>query len=244
MSSPEPGSAASRFATTHWSLVVAAKDPDAPQARAALAALCRGYWYPLYVFIRRQGHAADQAQDLTQEFFSRFLAKDYLQAVDPAKGKFRSFLLVCCQHFLANERGRAAALKRGGGRLALSLDFGAAERRYRLEPAHIQTAEKLFERRWALTLLDQVLARLQEEMAGADKTKLFEVLKPCLTGEDSALSHRQAGVELGMTEGAVKVAMHRLRRRYRELLLEEVGRTLKEPALIEEELRNLFAALG
>jgi RNA polymerase sigma-70 factor (ECF subfamily) len=243
MSLPDP-TGGSDFATTHWSIVVAAQDAEAPQARDALAALCRSYWYPLYAYIRRQGHSVEQAQDLTQEFFTRFLEKDYLRSVDPAKGKFRSFLLACCKHFLANERDRAAAAKRGGGRAALSLDFGAAERRYRLEPAHIQTAERLYERRWALTLLDQVLDRLHDEMSREHKAKLFEVLKPCLTAENAARSYQEVAAELGMTEGAVKVAVHRLRRRYREMLQEEVGRTLKEPGLIEEELRDLFAALA
>src|SRR5436309_2659860 len=159
---PKPESlpgAAGRFATTHWSLVVAAQDRGSPQAKEALSGLCGSYWYPLYAFIRRQGHSADKAQDLTQEFFARLLEKDFLAAVDREKGKFRSFLLAACKHFLANERDRVRAQKRGGGRQGLSLDFNSADRRYGLEPAHTLTPERLFERRWALTLLDQVLAR-------------------------------------------------------------------------------------
>jgi RNA polymerase sigma-70 factor (ECF subfamily) len=241
---PHSPAAAGRFATTHWSVVVAAQGRSAPQAREALAALCRTYWYPLYVFIRRQGHAAEEAQDLTQEFFARLLEKDFLDDVDQAKGKFRTFLLACCRHFLANERDRARAQKRGAGRQLLSLDFTAAEKRYRLEPAHIDTPEKLFERRWALSLLDAVLARLRDEMVQSRKEKLFEALKGFLTGEDRATPYRQAAAQLGMSEGAVKVAVHRLRQRYRELLEDEIGRTLNEPELVAEEIRNLFAALA
>lgn len=225
-------------------MVVAAQDRSAPHARDALAALCRTYWYPIYVFIRRYGHTPDQAQDLTQEFFARLLEKDFLQSVDQAKGKFRTFLLACCQHFLANERDRDQALKHGGGRQFISLDFAAAENRYRLEPAHIQTAEKLFERRWALSLLDTVLARLRDEMVQGRKQKLFEALKGFLTGEDRATPYRQAAIHLGMSEGAVKVAVHRLRQRYRELLEVEIARTLNQPDLIDDEIRDLFAALS
>jgi RNA polymerase sigma-70 factor (ECF subfamily) len=241
---PNSAAAAGRFATTHWSLIVAARDRDSPHAREALAALCQSYWYPLYAYIRRQGFDPDRAQDLTQEFFARFLEKDFLGAADRTKGQFRSFLIVACKHFLANERDRARALKRGGGRAPVSLDFQDAESRYRLEPAHTLTPEKLFERRWALTLLDQVLTRLREEMGGAQRGGHFDRLKVFLVGQKDSDSYRQAGQELGMTEGAVKVAVHRLRGRYRELLREEIGRTLEDPAQIDEEVRHLFVALG
>jgi RNA polymerase sigma-70 factor (ECF subfamily) len=241
---PNSPAAAGRFATTHWSVVVAAQGRSVPQAREALAVLCRTYWYPLYVFIRRRGHGAEAAQDLTQEFFARLLEKDFLDGVEQAKGKFRTYLLACCRHFLANERDRAQAQKCGAGRQLLSLDFAAAEKRYRLEPAHIDTPEKLFERRWALLLLDTVLARLRDEMVQGRKQELFEALKGFLTGEDRATPYRQAAAQLGMTEGAIKVAVHRLRQRYRELLEEEIGRTLNEPELVAEEIRNLFAALA
>ncbi|HXG12240.1 MAG TPA: sigma-70 family RNA polymerase sigma factor [Gemmataceae bacterium] len=246
-SEPNPRSdppAAGQFLTTHWSMVVAAQDRAAPQAREALAALCRTYWYPLYAFIRRQGFEADQAQDLTQEFFTRLLEKDFLQVVDPQKGKFRSFLLAACKHFLANERDRARAQKRGGGCSILSVDFDSADSRYRRELADNLTPERLFERRWALALLERVLARLREEFHGAGKGRLFERLKVTLTGEKSPTAYRQMAAELGTTEGAVKVAMHRLRQRYRELLREEIAQTVSGLEQVEEEVRELFTALG
>lgn len=233
-----------RFATTRWTLIAAAQDRASPDARAALAALCTAYWYPLYAFIRRQGYPAHEAQDLTQEFFSRLLEKDYLRVVDRDKGKFRSFLLAACKHFLANERDRLQAQKRGGGRDHFSLDVRAAESRYGLEPAHNLTPEKLFDRRWALTLLDQVLAGLKEETARTGKHGLFEALKVFLTGEKTATSYTQLAERLAMTPGAVKVAVHRLRRRYRELLREAIARTVENPGDIDGEIRDLFAALG
>lgn len=241
---PDPVSAGERFATTHWSLIVAAQDRGAPEAGAALAELCRAYWYPLYAFIRREGHSADDAQDVTQEFFARLLEKDYLATVDRARGKFRSFLLAACRHFLSNERDRVRAQKRGGGRHALSLDFPGAEQRYSREPAHDLTPEKLFERRWALTLLDQVLARLREEFVRSEKAALFHRLKGFLMGQKDAGRYRQIAEELGMSEGAVKVTVHRLRKRYRELLQEEISRTVHDPGQVEEEIRDLFVALG
>jgi RNA polymerase sigma-70 factor (ECF subfamily) len=237
-------SAAGRFATTHWSLIVAAREGSASQARAALAALCTAYWYPLYAFIRRQGHSGDQAQDLTQGFFARLLERDFLAVVDRDKGRFRSFLLAACKHFLANEHDRARAKKRGSGQEHLSLDFRDAEGRYTLEPAHNLTAERLFDRQWALTLLDQVLVRLREEFTKAGKATLFERVKGFLMGEKSATPYAQLATELAMTEGALKVAVHRLRRRYRELLQEEIGRTVRDPAEIKDEIADLFAALG
>jgi len=235
--------ASSNFATTHWTLIVAARDRAAPQAQEALAALCDAYWYPLYAFIRRRGHSADEAQDLTQEFFARLLEKDFLAVVDRAKGKFRSFLLAACQHFLANERDRANAQKRGGGRTHVSLDFHGAEDRYGLEPGHTLTPEKLFERRWALTLLDQVLLRLKDEFDRAEKGVLFDRLKGFLPGTGDA-SYGDLAVELDMSEGALRVAVHRLRQRYRELLRETIASTVDDPDQVEDEIRSLFAALG
>jgi RNA polymerase sigma-70 factor (ECF subfamily) len=238
------GAGPARFATTHWSLVLAARDRAAPEGREALAGLCGTYWYPLYAFVRRQGYPHDHAQDLTQEFFARLLERDYLQAVDRAKGRFRSFLLAACKHFLTNERDRSRAAKRGGGRPVLSLDLDAGEARYRRETASSLTPEKLFERRWALTVLDRVLARLRDESARAGKGELFEKLKTALTGEKNAARQAQLAEELGMSPGAVKTAVHRLRRRYRALLREEIAQTLDDPAQVEEEIRDLFAALG
>jgi len=233
----------SHFATTHWSLVLAARDRAEPGAHAALASLCGLYWYPLYAYVRRRGHGADEAHDLTQEFFARLLAKDFLAGVDRGKGEFRSFLLAACNHFLANERDRARAKKRGGGRPVLSLDAADAEGRYRAEPAGGLTPEQLFERRWALALLGEVMARLRADYKGKGKGRLFDRLRGFLVGEKGA-GHRGAADELGLSEGAVKVAVHRLRGRYRELLREEIGRTVATSDEIEEEIRELFAALG
>lgn len=232
------------FATTHWSQVLAARDPSAPQSREALAALCAAYWYPLYAYVRRRGHDPDHAQDLTQGFFARLLEKDYLRVVDREKGKFRSFLLASFQHFLSNEYDRGKAHKRGGGKKPLSLDFLDAEDRYHQEPAHTLTPEKLFERRWALTLLDQVLARLREEWRRDDRLRVFDALKGALTGSNSETSQRQLADTLDMSVAAVKVTIHRLRKRYRELLRQEIERTLDDPRLAEDEIRDLFTALG
>jgi len=234
----------SSFATTHWSLVLAAADRDAPESRQALAELCSAYWYPLYAFIRRQGHDADAAQDLTQEFFARLLEKEYLRTADRQRGRFRSFLRAACQHFLANERDRARAKKRGGGRMHVPIDFSEAERRFTLEPAHGLTPEKLYDRRWALTLLDQVLQQLRAEFAATEKLELFQRLKGCLTGERSEKSYGEIAEQLGMSEGAVKTAAHRLRRRYGELLRQEIERTVQTEADVDDEIRSLFAALG
>jgi RNA polymerase sigma-70 factor (ECF subfamily) len=244
MSAAESNDAPDRFLTTHWSLVAAARDADSPQARTALAALCEAYWYPLYAFIRRQGHSMEDAHDLTQEFFARLLEKDYLGSVDRARGTFRSFLLAACKHFLANEYDRGQAQKRGGGKTIGSLDCRVAEGRYNQELAHDVTPEKLFERRWALALLQQVLARLRAEQERAGKLALFEQLKPFLAGEGPALRYAQPAKALGLSTGAVKVAVHRLRRRYRELVYEEIARTVDDAGLVEAEIRDLFAALG
>jgi RNA polymerase sigma-70 factor (ECF subfamily) len=244
MASGNVNSSADRFHTTHWSLIAAARSGGSPQAQAALAALCETYWYPLYAFIRRQGHSMEDARDLTQEFFARLLEKDYLGSVDQEKGKFRSFLLACCKHFLANERDKSRAQKRGGGREPLSFDADAAESRYTAEPSHNLTAEKLFERRWALVLLQNVLARLRVEQERAGKGPHFDQLKVFLAGERGAQRYAQVAEALGTTVGALKVAVHRLRGRYRELLGEEIARTVNDPADVETEIRNLFAALS
>ncbi|HEY1377696.1 MAG TPA: sigma-70 family RNA polymerase sigma factor [Gemmataceae bacterium] len=227
------------FATTRWSLVAAAKDPA---ARQALADLCGLYWYPVYAFVRRRGYSADDAGDLTQEFFARLIEKAGVAGADPAKGRFRSYLLGACRHFLANERDRAAAQKRGGGRPVGSLDLADAERRYAAEPADGRTPEQVFERRWALTLLDGVLAGLRAEYAAAGQDVLFDRLKSSLTGD--AGPYVELAAELGLTEGAVKVAAHRLRRRYRDRLRAAIAETVATPEDIEAEIRDLFAALS
>jgi RNA polymerase sigma factor (sigma-70 family) len=228
-----------RFATTRWSLVAAAKDPA---ARQALAELCGLYWYPVYAFVRRQGNSADDAGDLTQEFFARLIERAGIAAADPAKGRFRSYLLGACRHFLANERDRAATKKRGGDRIVESLNLTDAERRYAAEPADDHTPEQIFERRWALTLLDAVLTGLRAEYATAGQEMLFDRLKSSLTGD--ATPYADLAAELGITEGAVKVAAHRLRRRYRDRLRAAIAETVASPDDVEEEIRDLFAALG
>ena len=254
MSGHDPNSRSGRdsfaqFHTTHWSVVIAGGRKGSPQAREALATLCETYWYPLYAFVRRQGYSAPDAQDLTQEFFARLLEKNYLATVGREKGKFRSFLLAALKHFLANERDRARAQKRGGGPGAPglvsleALDFEAAESRYRVEPAHDMTAQRVFERRWALTLLDRVLGRLQTEYAAGGKAELFERLKDCLTAPELAGRYAELADKLGMTEGAVKVAAHRLRRRYRAMLRQEIAQTVADPKDVEDEIRQLFAAV-
>jgi RNA polymerase sigma factor (sigma-70 family) len=243
MSSPPSDSLARKapaFATTHWSIVLAAGGAT-PAAGNALAVLCRAYWYPLYVFVRRQGHAPHDAQDLTQAFFARLLAKSALGAVTPERGRFRTFLLTAMEHFLINEWRRARTRKRGGGAPLLSLDDDA-EARYLREPADAITPEKLFDRRWALTLLDRVLVRLGGELAAVGKAAQFEALKFCLSGEKHAYAEVARG--LGMTEGAVKVAAHRLRERYRALIRAEIAETVASSEEVDSEMRDLFAALS
>ncbi len=231
------------FATTNWSLVLAAGKGASHGAQQALAALCQIYWYPLYAYVRRQGHQPDDAQDLTQEFFTRLLEKHYLQSADPERGRFRSFLLTAFKRFLSKERNRERTKRRGGGRKLLPLDFEAGERQYNRELAHEVSAEKIYEQRWALTLLDRVFARLRDEFDRAGKQKEFNCLKVYLTGEAGTPSYQEVAPELAMTEGAIKVAVHRLRRRYRDLVREEIAQTVARPEDVDEELRQLFAAV-
>lgn len=229
-----------RFATTHWSVVVSAGDARSSQAERSLAVLCENYWFPLYAFVRRAGHSAEDAQDLTQEFFVRLLDKNFLAVADRQKGRFRTFLLTAVKHFLANEQDRARAKKRGGGQAIVSLED--LESRYGREPVDTLTPERIFERQWALALLNQVLSRLQAEMTANNKGLLFDTLKDHLTGNQSA-SHATIAARLGMTEGAIKTAAHRLRRRYRDLLREEIAQTVACPDEIEEEIRYLLDCL-
>lgn len=231
------------FTTTHWSVVLAAARQETPDATAALERLCRTYWYPIYAYVRREGHTPADAQDLTQEFFARLLARNSLAQVAPRKGKFRSFLLAALRHSLSDQRDRARAVKRGGGAEVLSLDAQEAETRYRLEPVDRLDAEKIFERRWAMTLLDQALTRLRDENVAAGKTQLFERLRSFVAGE-SDVSCSEAAVQLGLSEGAVKSAVHRLRQRYRELVREEIAHTVADPAEIDEEIRYLITVMS
>jgi RNA polymerase sigma-70 factor (ECF subfamily) len=206
--------------------------------------LCEAYWYPLYAFVRRQGYGLDDAQDLTQAFFARLLEKQDLQDARRDHGKFRSFLLASMKHFLLNDRDYHRALKRGGGIALLPLEFDGAEGRYALEPEDGHTPETIFDRRWALTVLDRVLARLRREAAAAGKGREFDRLKTCLTGEPADVGYRELGEAIGMTEGAVKVAAHRLRRRYRRFLREEIANTVLTDAAVEDEIRYLFRTLS
>jgi RNA polymerase sigma-70 factor (ECF subfamily) len=232
-----------RFATTRWSVVLSAGERESPDSDRALASLCELYWYPLYAFARRQGRQPAEAQDQTQAFFARLLEKDYLQAADQQRGRFRTFLLTMFKRFLANEYQRATAQKRGGGKTVLSLDFSDGERRLQREPHHDWTAERVFERRWALTLLDHVLARLGEDYAGKGKGPLFEQLRPFLTGEPTDTSYHDVAVRCGLSEGAIKVAVHRLRQRYRDTLRSEIAQTVASESDVDDELQYLLSAL-
>ena len=233
-----------RFATTHWSVVLAAGRPKSASYRQALETLCQTYWFPLYAYLRRNGYNCHQAQDYTQAFFTGLLAKGGLGLVDPRRGKFRSFLLASLKHFVSNERARARAKKRGGDLKALSLNFESAENQYALEPRDDLSPEKLFERSWALTVLERTMARLQAEAVNTSKQEQFERLKSYLTADKSSVPYRDAAEELNITEGAVRVAVHRLRKRYRELLRDEIAQTVTSDEQIDEEIRDLFTALG
>jgi DNA-directed RNA polymerase specialized sigma24 family protein len=231
------------FATTHWSVVLVAGDTQLPQASDALEKLCRAYWYPLYAYVRRKGYSAEDAQDLTQEFFARLLARNYLSVADRNKGKFRSFLLGSLEHFLAREWTRAHAQKRGGGHSHFSLDEVNAENRYLLEPAHDLTAKKMYDQRWAMAVLDQAMVRLRDECLSNDKGDLLNKVECLLSGEKSEASYVQIAAELNMGEGAIKMAVLRLRRRYGELIRAEIAETVSTREEAEDELAYLFAVL-
>lgn len=232
------------FPTTRWSRVIAAGDPDAPRGRESLADLCDAYWYPLYAYIRRRGYGPEQACDLTQDFFARALEKGLLAKADPTRGRFRAFLRAVCAHYLANRRDRELAQKRGGGRVALAIDGAAAEDRYALELADELTAERIFDRSWALTLLGRVLDRLGREYEEAGKATTFAVLRGALDGDTETAPYAAIAARLGTSEGAARVAAHRLRRRYGELLRREIEATLADPAEVDDEIRDLFVALA
>ena len=242
LTTPEPGGG--QFAVTHWSVVLAAGRRDSTHARTALEKLCRTYWQPIYVFVRRQGHGPHDAQDLTQEFFAGLLEKQSLADVDRTKGRFRSFLLASLKHFLANEWDKARAQKRGGGQVLIPIDAQSVESACGIDPADEVTAEKVFERRWALTLLDLTLQRLREEQTREGKEHQFEQLKVTLTEASRSVRYAVLAQRLEMSEGAVKVAVHRLRQRYRELLRAGIADTVATPAEVEEEIRALFSALA
>jgi RNA polymerase sigma factor (sigma-70 family) len=238
-----PATSPGSFATTQWTPVLRAAGSDS-QAHEALARLCQSYWYPLYTYVRRQGHDAPDAQDLTQEFFARMLERDWLHQVDPRLGRFRSFLLASLKHFLANERAKARTQKRGGAVPHVSLQLDSAEARFRHEPAVTSSPDKAYDRQWALTLLARALDRLQAECAASGKETLFATLKDALGGDRQSVRYGELGERLGLSETAVKVTVHRLRKRYRELLRAAIADTLVDGADVEEELRHLQAALS
>lgn len=235
-------SGGSQFPTTRWTLVVAAGDHRRKEARSALISLCENYWYPLYAYVRRRGYPPDQAQDLTQEFFVRLIEGRYLDRVDPEKGRFRAFILTSLKFFVADEADRQRAHKRGGGAVA-SLEFSSGEDRYQREPAHDETPERIFERRWALSVLDRVVERLRNEFVQHGRPEHFERLKVFLLGQSDA-PYAALALEMNTSEGALKVAIHRLRKRYRELFRQEIADTVADPAEVESELRFLAAALA
>ncbi len=231
------------FRTTHWSLVTLAGDADSPQATAALEKLCRTYWLPLYSYIRRQGYGPHDAQDLAQGFFARLLRLNSFAAVGQAKGKFRTFLLAALNHFLSDERDHVRAEKRGGGKTLISLDETSAEERYLEVPAPDLTPEKLYDRRWALTVMEQALGRLRKEYGNAGNAALFEQLSGFLSREAGQGEYDSAAHKLGMSSGAMAVAVHRLRQRYRECVRFELSQTVTSREDLELEMKQLFEAL-
>lgn len=235
---PEP-----LFVTTRWSVVLAAGRNDTTRAHEALSHLCKTYWYPLYAYARRRGSSPPDAQDLTQAFFARLLEENWLIKADPQRGRFRSFLLSAMKHFMANEWNKAHAQKRGGGQTVISLHDTSAEGRYQLEPTEKATPESLFERSWALSLLENVLARLEEEYRNTGKEPLMNVIRPALTADRQAINYTEMAQTLGMAETAVRVAVHRLRQRYRQLIRAEVANTVASKEDIDAEMHHLFEVL-
>jgi len=232
------------FPATQWTVVLAAGGTPSPESAAALERLCGSYWYPLYAFVRRSGYSPEDAEDLTQEFFARLLEHNWIAHADRHRGRFRSFLLMAIKRFLAKEWDKAKALKRGGQIRFVPLEFEAAETRYCGEPAHTHTPEQLFEKQWALTLLETVLRQLREEYAAEGRGGLFEALEPCLVGKRESQPYAGLAVRLGMKEEAVKMAVSRLRERYRKRLREEIGHTVAAAEEVDEELRHLFRVLA
>jgi RNA polymerase sigma factor (sigma-70 family) len=232
------------FVTTHWTEVARAGQTTSPQSLAALEQLCRQYWYPLYAYVRRQGHPHEDAQDLTQEFFARLLERKSLRLADRNRGRFRTFLLTSLKHFLINDRHKANRQKRGGGLRVISLDAEQTETRFQAEPADRYSPDKAFDRHWAMVLLERVLDQLEDEFTAGRRGEVFGALKPFLTMEQGQSSYAELGAKFGLTEASLKVTVHRLRRRYRELFREEIGRTLDDPQAIDEEMQELFAALS
>jgi RNA polymerase sigma factor (sigma-70 family) len=240
---PRPDTQA-RFTQTHWSVVLAAADRGSPEAEEALEKLCRTYWYPLYAFLRRSGHTADDAKDLVQGLFCDLLKRDWLANVGSEKGKFRSFLLTCLRNYTSNNRARNAGARRNPGQPIISIDAQEAEKRYRIEPPDEEDPAKIYERRWAFTLIERVLGELKATCAADGRGQLFEVLYPSLIGDIERGDFREVAARLNVTEGAARVAASRLRGRFRELLREEIARTVESPKEVEGEIGHLFALFG
>ena len=232
------------FVTTRWSVVLTAGQSDSVPARLALEKLCQTYWFPLYAYARRRGHSPEDAQDLTQGFFARLLEGKAIERADQQKGRFRSFLLTAMNHYMADEWDKARAQKRGGGAVNVPLQLDTAETRYGLDPADHTTPEQIYERRWAVALLEEVLRRIAQEYKDDGKAEAFAALNPCLVGDRNAQPYAELAMKLNVSEGTVKSAVHRMRQRYRQLLREEIAHTVAEPHEIDEELRHLFAVLG
>lgn len=240
---PQRAGPADAFPPTTWTRIEKVKDANSSHSRQALAELCEAYWRPVYAFIRRKGNDPDRAADLTQGFFTLLIEPGALKDVTAEKGKFRSFLMACCTHFMSNQRAYERAIKRGGGRSPISIDQLKGEAWLRLEPFHELTPERIFLREWATTLLERVLATLEKESRQKGNSRFFERIRPVLLGRDASLSYASIAAELGFSESRIKVAVHRYRNRYRLLLREEIARTLDDPAQVEEEITTLIAAL-
>jgi RNA polymerase sigma factor (sigma-70 family) len=243
-STPSTGAPGDIFATTHWTVVLAAGKRSTLQSDRALEELCRTYWFPLYAYVRRRGHTKEDAEDLTQAFFARFLKKNYLEGLDAERGRFRAFLLASLKHFLANEWDKSRAQKRGGDAPHLSLDWQTADTIFQVAAVNEPGPDKAFDREWALALLARVIERLRAECEADGRSKQFEQLKIFLTAGKDALSPAGAAKALGMDEGAMRTAVHRLRKRYRLLLRDEIAQTLSDPAMVDEEMRALFGAFS
>ena len=232
------------FATTHWSVVLAACRPAAEHSSVALERLCATYWYPIFAFLRRSGHDPADAQDLAQSYFAHLLGKGRLASVDPAKGRFRSFLIASLKNFLANEHDKLQTIRRGGRVRFLHIDAENSEQRYKFEPFHELTPDKLFERTWARATLDAVLRRLRQDYHGQGKGEIFESLQVYLAGDKGVAPYAETAIRLGQSEGAIKMAVLRMRRRFGELLRTEIAQTLSSPEEVDEEIRSLFMAVS
>jgi RNA polymerase sigma factor (sigma-70 family) len=240
---PEPRRRNRVFATTHWSVVISAGRSSSPDSKQALEALCETYWYPLYAYARRQVPDVHEAHDLTQEFFSELLEKNYVDTATPERGRFRGFLLTAFKHFMSKQWEKSKTQRRGGGRTPISLDFVSADSKYNIEPSEGLTAEQFYDRQWAVTLLGKIMEQLEGEFDRDGKAKQFDLLKGYIVGDHVGVTYANVATELNMTEAAVKMSASRMRRRYRELLREEIGQTVDAPEEVDQEIRNLLATL-